>query len=74
MEKMNLLGTIKIPGNVPCLVCGHGNTCEMSGAKQLYGKKVTFSNKLCVAVEDRPEVSKQIEQMGQKINAAINRT
>ena len=60
MEKMNLVGIIKIPGNVPCLVCGHGNTCEMSGAKMLFGKDVIFSNQLCVAVEDRPQVMEMI--------------
>ncbi len=71
MEKMNLVGTIKIPGNVPCLACGHGNTCKMSGAKILYGKDVVFSKQLCVAVEDRPKVMEKIEQMGEKICTAV---
>ncbi|MHA1745548.1 MAG: flavodoxin family protein [Promethearchaeota archaeon] len=71
MEKMNLLGIVKIPGNVPCLVCGNGNICEMSGAKLLYKKGIVFSKKLCVAIENRPKVLKEIEHMGHKISVAI---
>ena len=71
MENMNLLGTIKIRGNVPCLVCGHGNYCQMSGAKQLYGNNVEISDDLCVSVEDQPEVWRETERLGKKITSIL---
>lgn len=71
MEKMNLVGTIKIRGNVPCLVCGHGNNCQMSGAKQLFGNGVEFSDVLCVSVEDQLEVWRETERLGNLITSKL---
>ncbi|GAJ02711.1 unnamed protein product [marine sediment metagenome] len=56
MENMKVLGTVMIRGNVPCLTCGEGSTCKMSGARSLFGKNVEASSDLCVRVEDQPEV------------------
>jgi len=67
MENMKVLGTVMIRGNVPCLTCGEGSTCKMSGAKTLFGKNVKASSDLCVRVEDQPEVWKKIIKLGHKL-------
>ena len=67
MENMKVLGTVMIRGNVPCLTCGEGSTCKMSGAKTLFGKNVKASSDLCVCVEDQPEVWKKIIKLGHKL-------
>ncbi len=56
MDKMDVLGTVKIKGNVPCLTCGKGDVCEMSGARAMFGPDVQPSADQCVAVEDQNEV------------------
>jgi NAD(P)H-dependent FMN reductase len=43
MDRMAILGEVKIRGNVPCLTCGHGNDCEMSSVKFLHGKNARAS-------------------------------
>jgi len=67
MENMKVLGTVMIRGNVPCLTCGEGSTCKMSGAKTLFGKNVKASSDLCVRVEDQPDVWKKIIKLGHKL-------
>ena len=36
-ERMELVGQLSFPGNLPCLSCGEGDSCEMSAVKLLYG-------------------------------------
>jgi len=32
-EHMELVGQLSVQGNLPCLTCGEGDSCEMSGVK-----------------------------------------
>lgn len=72
MENMKVLGTVMIRGNVPCLTCGEGSTCKMSGARALFGKNVEASSDLCVRVEDQPEVWKKIIKLGHKLRDRLS--
>ncbi len=73
MENMKIVGTVKIIGNVPCLTCGEGGTCKMSGARQLFGKDAEISSKLCIAVEDQPEVWEKLNRLGKKLGKRLSK-
>lgn len=42
-EGMDYLGGVKVLGNVPCIRCGVGDTCEISGLKMLLGPTATVA-------------------------------
>ena len=73
MENMKIVGTVKIIGNVPCLTCGEGGDCKMSGARALFGKEAEISSKLCVAVEDQPEVWEKLNRLGTKLGKRLSK-
>ena len=64
MEGMNVIGTVKINGNVPCLTCGNGTDCKKSGVTGIFGKGTVATSDLCVAVEDQPEVWSETIRIG----------
>jgi hypothetical protein len=72
MENMKVIGNIKIRGNVPCLTCGEGTTCKMSGVPPLFGPGTTASSELCVRVEDQPEVWEKINRLGKKLHDRLS--
>ena len=73
MDRMELIGQIKVEGNVPCLTCGEGDTCEMSGVKGLHGPDARASAEFCVAVEDQKEVWEEAHRLGQTIGDRLRR-
>ncbi|MHA1257619.1 MAG: hypothetical protein ACTSPS_18695 [Promethearchaeota archaeon] len=73
MENMKIVGSVKIIGNVPCLTCGEGGQCKMSGARQLFSPNAEISSKLCVAVEDQPEVWEKLNRLGKKLSKRLSK-
>lgn len=71
MERMELLGQIQVMGNVPCLTCGRGDDCEMSGVKLLHGLEARASADLCIRVEDQTEVWEKALELGRLIGQRI---
>ncbi|MBW1642102.1 MAG: flavodoxin family protein [Deltaproteobacteria bacterium] len=71
IERMELVGQLHVSGNVPCLTCGKGDVCEMSGASVLFGPDAKISAELCVAVEDQKEVWDKALQLGQTIGKRL---
>jgi hypothetical protein len=43
-EGMTNLGTLVIQGNVPCIRCGHGDDCSMTGIKLLHGPDASVAS------------------------------
>ena len=72
MERMELVGQLHIDGNVPCLTCGKGDVCEMSGARKRYGPDAKISADLCVKVEDQKEVWEEAISLGQTIGKRLS--
>jgi multimeric flavodoxin WrbA len=68
MENMEVLGTIRIRGNVPCLTCGRGDTCRKSGVPSLFGKDAIASSDLCVQYEEQEDVMADISRLGQLLH------
>ena len=72
MENMEVVDTISIKGNLPCLTCGHGSECKMSGIPLLFGKGVKASTDLCVRFEDQKKVQRQISRVGELLNERLS--
>ena len=71
MDRMEIVGQIKLKGNVPCLTCGHGDDCEMSSVKFLHGKNAKASADNCVRVEDQKDVWKELQNLGKMLAARL---
>ena len=64
MEGVNVIGTVIIKGNAPCLTCGYGDECKMSAIKGIHGKNATASVEYCNQVEDQQETWKKLQTFG----------
>lgn len=64
MEGVNVIGTVTIKGNAPCLTCGYGEECKMSAMKGIHGKNATASAEYCNQVEDQQETWKKLQTFG----------
>ena len=53
-EGMNFVGAVKIQGNVPCVKCGFGDQCQMSGITMLYGPDATVDSVGIKCFEQQP--------------------
>ena len=72
-ERMELIGQLTVQGNLPCLTCGHGDDCEMSGLKVLYGPKAKTTDFMYKRVEDQQDVWTAAENMGRLIGERLQR-
>lgn len=72
MDRMNLIGQIEVMGNVPCLTCGKGDYCEMSGVPLLFGENAKATADKCIAVEEQSEAWEKAESLGKKIGSILN--
>ena len=59
-------------GNFPCLICGKGDECEMSGVPLLFGEGAKTSADKCIAVEDQTDAWNQAESFGKQIQNILN--
>ena len=63
-ERMELVGQLSVLGNLPCLTCGEGDRCEMSGLKVLYGQDAKTSDYGYTRVEDQEQVWQEAIRIG----------
>ena len=70
-EGMNFVGAVKISGNVPCIKCGYGDTCKMSGIAMLHGPDATVDSVGCKNVETSPLSLESAKELGRKIAEAL---
>ncbi len=71
MDRMEILGQVKLRGNVPCLTCGHGDDCELSSIKFLHGKKAKASVDKCVRVENQEDVWLELQRLGKTLGVRL---
>jgi multimeric flavodoxin WrbA len=71
LEHMELIGQLSVQGTVPCLTCGEGDRCEMSGVKMLYGQNAKTSDHEYARVEDQEEVWKEAIRIGHIIGERL---
>ncbi len=70
-EGMQNLGSMIILGNVPCIRCGHGDQCEMSGIKMLSGPDATVASVGVWSFAAQPPLLQAARELGERIRAAV---
>jgi multimeric flavodoxin WrbA len=70
-EYMEYVGEVVMDGNVPCVKCGYGNECKMSGIPMLYGPDATVESVGIQTFEDRDTVVEEAKALGKKIAEAL---
>ena len=73
-ERMELVGQLTVQGNAPCLTCGEGDTCQMSGLKMLYGPNAKASDIPFSRVEDQKDVWEEATRIGRLIGERLRTT
>jgi hypothetical protein len=73
-ERMDLVGQLTVQGNLPCLTCGEGDECEMSGLKVMYGPNAKTSDFRYLRVEDQNEVWEEATRIGRLIGERLGTT
>lgn len=70
-EGMNNLGSVTVIGNVPCVRCGFGDSCELSGIKMLHGPDATVDSVGISTLEEEPDPMAAAAVLGQKLRQAV---
>lgn len=66
-ENMELVGQLSVQGNLPCLTCGEGDECEMSGLQLMYGPDAKTTDIGYARVEDQAQVWDEAARLGSLI-------
>ncbi len=70
-EGMENLGALVVLGNVPCLKCGHGDDCEMSGVKMMHGPAAEVADVPINQFENDDELVAEAKALGQRMRDAV---
>lgn len=70
-EGMTDLGSLILQGNVPCIRCGHGDDCPVSGIRMLYGPEATVASVGVKAFEGEGWLVAAAKSMGERIREAV---
>jgi len=70
-EGMEIVGAVGIVGNVPCVRCGPGEDCIMSGLKRRFGQDIVRKTVPIQKVEDQKEVVAALVAMGTEIGKRV---
>lgn len=71
-EGMNFVGSATTHGNVPCVKCGHGDVCQMSGLTMLYGEGASVASVGIHTFEEQPNSMQQARELGEKLRVALS--
>ena len=66
-EGMEFVGGVRVEGNVPCIKCGDGDDCKMTGIKMLYGPEAIVESVGVNTFEEQSEAKKAAIELGQNI-------
>ena len=70
-EGMENLGTLILSGNVPCVRCGFGDSCEASGIKMIHGADATVESVGISSLENDASQMQAAKELGEKIREAV---
>jgi multimeric flavodoxin WrbA len=66
-EGMNFVGEVRVQGNVPCIRCGMGDQCPVSGLKMIFGPEATLASIGVQTVEQQPAAIEAAIKLGKEI-------
>ena len=64
---------MKVLGNVPCVRCGHGDECHLSGIKMIFGPEATVDTVGIHCFGEQAEAMEAARELGRQIAAALER-
>ncbi len=70
-EGMDIVGSVKVLGNVPCVRCNYGDECDVSGLKMMFGPDATKESVGINRFEDQPEAVDAAKELGKKIAESL---
>jgi multimeric flavodoxin WrbA len=70
-EGMEHLGSMVVHGNVPCIRCGRGDACPMSGIKMIFGPEATVESAGVNTFEEQQALLETAKELGEKIRRAL---
>ncbi len=70
-EGMENLGSMIVEGNVPCIRCGRGDACPMSGVKMIFGPEATVESVGVHTFEEDPALLEAAKDLAEKIRRAV---
>ncbi len=65
------VGAMVLLGNLPCIRCGRGDWCEVSGIKMIYGPEATVASVGVHTFEENDAVLDEAAQLGKAIREAV---
>lgn len=71
-EGMRYVGGVKVLGNVPCIKCGSGSQCQVSGIKMIHGPGATAESIGVNTLEAQAETVAALKQLGEDLVAAYS--
>lgn len=70
-EGMKELGSMVVLGNVPCIRCGYGDECVVSGVRMIHGPEATVASAGVRRFEDDPALLATADALAQRIRQAV---
>ncbi len=70
-EGMINVGSIVLVGNLPCIRCGYGDQCSMSGVQMLHGPDATVASMGVHQFPTHEQNQQQARELGQKIRQTL---
>jgi multimeric flavodoxin WrbA len=70
-EGMENLGSMVVLGNVPCIRCGRGDACPLSGVRMLFGPQATVASVGVKTFEEDRLLLERAKELGEKIRRAV---
>lgn len=64
-------GSVVLLGNVPCIRCGFGDQCELSGIAMIHGPTATVESAGINDFDDNPEARAAAKQLGEALGKAV---
>jgi len=71
-EGMLFEGSVRVMGNPPCIKCGHGDLCDMSGIKMLFGPNATITSVGVNIFENQQDAVAAAAALGKRLAQALS--
>jgi hypothetical protein len=71
-EGMLFEGSVRVMGNPPCIKCGHGDLCDMSGIKLLFGPNATIKSVGVNIFENQQDAVAAAAALGKRLAQALS--
>ncbi len=71
VEGMEVIGKLEAIGNLPCLSCGYGETCPMSGIPRAFPDDPQITPEKFTCVENQSDLWNEAHELGKRLGAVV---